>query len=277
MIVTQSDRLIGFRTGNLEGDSTSARFCRDILLLELQRLWPRWELKLLLSLGSERPSSADSPSSALSSIAWAFNALASNLSSFAGYVSREHGKDLWAKACERQSDEAISSPLYGSSKVMTVRGTQSWRLRSTVWENSDRPAKNALGRPSRDALRQSIASLVLMSERGPSIGGSTRTGHASDEEAEEIQQKNDRARQIKRRLNLLHLHPAESRTMDHDKGSMWELARKVKHSMQQMELDANGLEDEEEEDCTEEDMSLNAAEGLARSAIDDEAGWVLLA
>lgn len=221
------------------------------MLLEMQRIWPRWELRLLLSISTDDcDSAAPSPtlmSSVSSTISWAFTKIRSNLpnvSSFAGYISRDSGKGVWEKACDRSDNDQRS--MASGDRVAMVRGTQSWQL--VMQPERIHYQKNEYGRPSRDALRQAVATLVLMSDRAPlpasRISDRTVTTDPDDGEVEVIgkddcedeehQQLRDRALQLKRRrVNFLRLYPSEVNSEQHN-DQMWELAKKVKQSMQEM-------------------------------------------
>jgi hypothetical protein len=257
---------------------------RDTLLAEMQKLWPRWELKLLLSLGSDQaPASAQCPSSSCSStslLPWAWSVLADHMSSFAGYVSRDRGKNVWDKAHERCLDRANADDGGGTlgDKVATVLAVEGWRpLRSCDYYDDDKAASaTRRSRPARDLLRQSIAAFVRMSEE-------------SDCDDQIDDDNNDAAKKTKR-WNLLHLHPSsttgDTTSRQLDKEVLRALADRVKQSMRQMELVAANDDQDEGEDeggeLGEEDHEpINGEESdrpppSGRGQGEEEESWVLV-
>lgn len=215
---------------------------RDTLLAEMQKLWPRWELKLLLSLGSDQaPASAQSSSSysSTSLLPWAWSVLADHMSSFAGYVSRDRGKNVWDKAHERCLDLANADDGGGTvgDKVATVLAVEGWRpLRLCDYYDGDKAASaTRRSRPTRDLLRHSIAAFVRMSEEAD-----------CDDQIDD--DNSDAARRTKR-WNLLHLHPSstgDTTSRQSDKEVLQALADRVKQSMRQMELSVAANDDQDE-------------------------------
>lgn len=255
---------------------------RDTLLAEMQKLWPRWELKLLLSLGSDQaPASAQSSSSwsSPSLLPWAWSVLADHMSSFAGYVSRDRGKNVWDKAHERCLDRtnADDAGYTVGDKVATVLAVEGWRpLRSCDYDDDDKATSaTRRSRPTRDLLRQSIAAFVRMSEESDSD--------------DQIDDDSDAAKKTKR-WNLLHLHPSsttgDTTSCQSDKEVLHALAARVKQSMRQMELVAANDDDDEGEDeggepGEEGHEPINGEEGgrpppSGSGQDEEEESWVLV-